>query len=113
MLPIIKSKRIPVRLFSPGEPGQHEQLYWLVRFIQELKGQLKELKEEKQTLLFQIKGQEPLTDCEQEVLELRLQVQMLWKEHARMHTKCKILQQRNFELNREIDERDWEALNAA
>ncbi len=113
ILPFKKKERIPLRLFSPGEPGQHEQLYWLVRFIQELKAQVAQLKEEKKALHFQIKGQEPLTDVEEEVLELRMQVQMLWKEQARLKTKCERLGQRNFELNREIDQRDWEALNAA
>lgn len=109
----IKKEPVPVRLYAPGEPGQYEQLYWLVRFIQELKAQVKELKEEKKALHFQIKGQEPLSDAEQEVLELRYQVQMLWKEHVGMQEKCAILQKRNAELNRELDQRDWEALMKA
>ncbi len=103
----------PVRLYAPGEPGQHEQLYWLVRFVQELKAQVKQLTEEKNVLLLQVKGQEPITDVEQEVLDLRYQVQMLWHEHARLHAKAEWLRKRNAELNREIDQRDWEALMAA
>lgn len=108
----LKKKPIPVRLYAPGEAGQHEQLYWLVRFIQELKGQVKQLTEEKNVLQLQVKGQEPITDAEQEVLDLRYQVQMLWHEHARLHAKCSILQTRNAELNRELDQRDWESLMA-
>jgi hypothetical protein len=67
----IKKEPVPVRLYAPGEPGQYEQLYWLVRFIQDLKAQVKQLKEEKEALLFQVKGEEPISDAEQEVLELR------------------------------------------
>jgi hypothetical protein len=110
----IKKEPVPVRLYAPGEPGQYEQLYWLVRFIQELKAQIVTLKQEKKALLFQVKGQEPLSKAEQEVLDLRYQVQMLWHENARLNRKCGFLQKRNMELNRELDQRDWEALlNAA
>ncbi len=105
-----KKKRVPVRLFAPGEPGQYEQLYWLVRFIQEIKTQVQELKEERKALRFQIKGEEPLSDVEQEVLDLRYQVQMLWKQQAATQAKCDILKKRNAELNLELDQRDWEAL---
>jgi len=108
-----RKKPVPVRLYAPGEPGQHEQLSWLVRFIQELKAQVQQLKEEKKALLFQVKGQEPLSEADQEVLELRYQVQMLWHQNDRMHTKCEILKKRNAELNRELDQRDWESLTKA
>ncbi len=110
ILSYIKKELVPVRLFAPGEPGQHEQLYWLVRFIQELKEDVKQLTDEKNALLMQVEGQEPLTEVEQEVLVLRYQVQMLWQQHAGMQAKCDILKKRNAELNLELDQRDWEAL---
>lgn len=109
----LKKERPRLKLYAPGEPGQHEQLTWLVRFIQVLKGDVKRLEAEKAALVLQVKGNASLTPDEQELLDLRYQVQMLWYENAKLQQACTFLGKRNKELNRELDERDWEMLGAA
>ncbi len=113
LIKYLKKERPALKLYAPGEPGQYEQLTWLVRLIQALKGDVKRLEEENAALKLQVKGNAPLTPEEAELLDLRYQVQMLWFQNAKLQQACTFLGKRNKELNRELSERDWEMLGAA
>ena len=113
LIKYLKKERPALKLYAPGEPGQYEQLTWLVRLIQALKGDVKRFEEENAALKLQVKGNAPLTPEEAELLDLRYQVQMLWFQNAKLQQACTFLGKRNKELNRELSERDWEMLGAA
>ena len=109
----LKKQRPQLRLYAPGEPGQHQQLLWLVQFIGALKGDIKRLKEEKRALALQLKNSSPLTVEEQELLDLRYQVQMLWFRNAKLEKTCYAVKCRNKELQDQLNDREWENMNAA
>ena len=109
----IKPMRTQLRLYAPGEPGQHEQLTWLVLFIKDLRAKVKALTAEKEALAFQLKGNEPITDAEQELLDLRYQVQMLWYRNADLEKMCSKLKSKNGALKQALDEGAWNAFLAA
>jgi hypothetical protein len=90
-----RKPRLKLHLHTPGEPGNHEQFYWLVKYIGALKADVKQLAEEKEAFTFQLKQGEPLTDLEREVVELRHQVNMLRHRNARLEKQCAKWKHRN------------------
>ena len=100
-----------LRLVQPVFGTGKQQLTWLVLLIKDLKAQNKQLTEENAVLRFQVKGNEPITDAEMEVMVLRRQLNDLWASKAllehnvdRMGRECKTLRAELYETKWKFEE---------
>ena len=110
---IFNNRKTKLRLFGPGEPGNFEQLAWLVRMIRELKTTVRQLKHENDALKFQVKGNQPITDAEMEVLVLREQLNDLWISKAKLEHNVDRISTERKALRTELYETTWRHEKAA
>ena len=110
---IFNNRKTRLRLFGPGEAGNFEQLAWLVRMIKELKTTAQQLKHENDALRFQMKGNEPITDAEMEVLVLREQLNDLWITKSKLEHNVDRISTERKALRTELYETTWRHEEAA
>ena len=107
----LKKTPIALHVLEPDET-LYERCYWLALFVKELKGKLTTAERHNEQLVRQVNCGEPLTASQQELLDLRHQVNELWRVNEKLQKRIFKLGQKAKHLEAGLEQRPPDSLAA-